>query len=106
MVTLLFKGGSIELSEREKFQKVTKRIEAAKQNRLDYELGNVKEFNKGDSTKILFFTDLGEEGGEWQGEGRIFLDIADVIGCISDEYKDGGGSFKDDGDDEGDEDDD
>jgi hypothetical protein len=104
MVTLIFKGGSIELSEREKFQKVSKRIEAAKQNRLDYELGNTKDFSKGDSTKIMFFTDLGEDNGEWQGEGRIFLDIGDVIGCTSDEYKDGGGAFRDEDDDSDDDD--
>jgi hypothetical protein len=95
MVTLIIKGGNIDLHPSEAFTKVRRRIEAAKKNRLDYELGNSEKFNDGAATQLMFFTDLGEiEDGDDAGEiaaGRIFVDVGDVIGCMSDEYKDKAG---------------
>jgi hypothetical protein len=92
--TLMIRGGNIDLSPIEAFTKVRRRIEAAKQNRLDYSLGNSDKFNDGAATEMLFYTDLGVDDDEEQMTGRIYVDIADVIGVMSDEYKDKGGSYK------------
>lgn len=87
--TLLIRGGNIDLHEDEAFNKVQHRIEAAKKHRIDYELGNADKFDDGNKTKLLFFTDLGEGGA-----GRIYVDVADCFGVMSDEYRDGYGSEK------------
>lgn len=101
--TLLIRGGNIDLSPSEAFTKVRRRIEAAKQNRLDYSLGNSDKFGDGAATDIIFYTDLGEDGDGNPMTGRIYVDVADVIGVMSDEYKDKGGSYKPEKDEDNDE---
>jgi hypothetical protein len=104
--TLLIRGGNIDLSPIEAFTKVRRRIEAAKQLRIDYTLGNAEKFNDGAATEMVFYTDLGEDDDGEPMTGRIAVDVADVIGVMSDEYKDKGGPYKpekdsdDNGDDE------
>jgi len=103
--TLIIRGGEINLSEAEAFTKVRRRIEAAKKNRIDYSLGNTEKFTDGAATEIIFLTDMGEDDDGNTLTGRVFVDIGDVIGVMSDEYKDKGGPYKpekddDNGDDE------
>jgi hypothetical protein len=92
--TLLIRGGNIDLSPIEAFTKVRRRIEAAKQLRIDYTLGNSEKFGDGAATEMLFYTDLGVDDDDEPMTGRIAVDIADVIGVMSDEYKDKGGPYK------------
>jgi len=103
--TLLIRGGNIDLSPLEAFTKVRRRIDAAKKLRLDYSLGNSEKFGDGSITEMMFLTDLGEDDDGNVMTGRIFVDVAEVIGVMSDEYKDKGGPYKpekdeDNGDDE------
>jgi hypothetical protein len=92
--TLLIRGGNIDLSPVEAFTKVRRRIDAAKKQRLDYSLGNSDKFGDGSVTEMAFYTDLGEDDDGNQMTGRIFVDVAEVIGVMSDEYKDKGGPYK------------
>ena len=106
--TLLIRGGNIDLSPLEAFTKVRRRIDAAKKNRCDYMLGNSDKFGEGSTTEIQFLTDLGEDDDGNAMTGRIFVDVGEVIGVMSDEYKDKGGPYKpekEDDDDNGDDDD-
>lgn len=110
--TLIIRGGNIDLAPSEAFTKVRRRIEAAKKNRCDYNLGNSDKFGDGAATDIMFYTDMGADDDGAALTGRVYVDIADVIGVMSDEYKDRGGAYKpekeeangeDDDEDEGDE---
>jgi hypothetical protein len=102
--TLLIRGGNIDLSPIEAFTKVRRRIEAAKQLRIDYTLGNSEKFSDGAATEMVFYTDLGVDDDDEPMTGRISVDIADVIGVMSDEYKDKGGPYKPEKDDNGEDD--
>jgi hypothetical protein len=104
--TLLIRGGNIDLSPAEAFTKVRRRIDAAKKRRIDYQLGNAEQFGDGSITEMMFFTDMGEDDDGNAMTGRVFVDVAEVIGVMSDEYKDKGGSYKPEkeDDDNGDED--
>lgn len=92
--TLIIRGGNIDLAPSEAFTKVRRRIEAAKKNRCDYNLGNADKFGDGAKTDIMFYTDMGEDDDGNALTGRVYVDIAEVIGVMSDEYKDRGGAYK------------
>lgn len=76
MVMLCVRGAEIELAEEENFNKVMHRIQAAKDHRLQVELGNsesVSGYTESDKGKLVFKTASG---------GKVFYDTADVFGCV------------------------
>src|SRR4051812_21291915 len=88
--TLIIRGGQVELAEN--FNKVFHRIEKAKKRRKDYLSGATEDFVKGED-RMLFYTDLtdydeDDEEEQEQVVGRIFLDVDDVFGVMSDQRKD------------------
>jgi hypothetical protein len=92
-VTLLVRGGEIELHESEKFNKVRHRLNRARKLSEDYKNGAID--GKSDGQKFEPFHLLSFRTAD---DGRFTGDIENVFGCLSDEAKDGGGA--DDEDDE------
>jgi hypothetical protein len=100
-VTLLVRGGEVELHESEKFNKVRHRLNRARKLSEDYKNGTIGGSKDNGDQKfepfhlLTFRTEIEDE----DGGGRITVDIENVIGALSDEPRDvGGGSAEDDDD--------
>lgn len=84
-VTLLVRGGEIELHESEKFNKVRHRLNRARKMSEDYKNGAID--GKSDGQKFEPFHLLSFRTAD---DGRFTGDIENVFGCLSDEAKDSG----------------
>ena len=89
-VTLLVRGGEIELHESEKFNKVRHRLNRARKLSEDYKNGAID--GKTEGQKFEPFHLLSFRTAD---DGRFCGDIENTIGCMSDEAKDQGGSDED-----------
>ena len=90
-VTLLVRGGEIELHETEKFNKVRHRLNRARKMAEDYKNGTID--GKTDGQKFEPFHVLTFRTAD---DGRLAVDIENCIGALSDVAKDGGGVDDDD----------
>ena len=99
-VTLLVRGGEIELHESEKFNKVRHRLNKARKLDEDYKNGAI---SGNDDQKFEPFHMLTFRTAD---DGRFCGDIQNVFGALSDEPKDSGGVNDDDENDIEDDDDD
>ena len=92
-VTLLVRGGEVELHESEKFNKVRHRLNRARKLSEDYKNGTIGGTKSGDGDQkfepfhLLTFKTADEDSEEG---GRICVDIENCIGALSDEPKDTG----------------
>jgi hypothetical protein len=92
-VTLLVRGGEVELHESEKFNKVRHRLNRARKLSEDYKNGAIDgktEGQKFEPFHLLTFRTA--------DDGRFAVDIENTIGALSDEAKDVGGSSDDEDD--------
>ena len=90
--TLLVRGGEIELHEAEKFNKIRHRLNSARKLSEDYKNGSVSG-NGDDGPKFQPFHVLTFRTAD---DGRLSVDIENVIGVLSDEPKDGSADEDDD----------
>ncbi len=86
MVELIVQGGSIALHESESFNKARHRLNAAKKLIIDYENGNI------DGSGNEKFQPFHRLSFRTEADGRVAVDPAKVIGVMSDDPKDVGGS--------------
>ena len=89
-VTLLVRGGEIELHESEKFNKVRHRLNRARKMSEDYKNGAID--GKSEGQKFEPFHLLTFRTAD---DGRFACDIENCIGALSDEPKDIGGGGND-----------
>ena len=85
--TLLVRGGEIELHDEERFNKIRHRLNKARKLSEDYKNGTIDGKTNGqkfDPFHVLTFRTA--------DDGRLAVDIENVIGVLSDESKDIGGS--------------
>lgn len=107
-VTIIVKGGSFDLHESEKFDKVRHRLNEAKRTVIDYTEGNIDGKTKGNANKgerdqrfrpfhtLSFKCVIPENEDDPDTEyiiGRIAVDVDDVIGIMADTEKDVTGGF-------------
>lgn len=98
MVTLLIKGGEIELHHSVRFATVRNRANKAKALLIDYQNGALepegqinpapKVFKPGHL--LTFFTAVEETEDNPEGKGRISIDVESYLGVMSDDPKDYG----------------
>jgi hypothetical protein len=82
---LIVRGGEIELSEEESYNKVRQRLGRAKKNVLDYQNGNIDGVTKGsEGNESQIFEPFMLLSFKTADEGRCCFDPDDVIGCRSD----------------------
>jgi hypothetical protein len=96
--TLLVRGGEIELHDSEKFNKIRHRLNRARKLSEDYKNGSISGTDsdqKFEPFHVLSFRTA--------DDGRLAVDIENVIGVMSDEIKDTPGG-NDNGEEEYDED--
>ena len=99
-VTLLVRGGEIELHESEKFNKVRHRLNKARKLSEDYKNGAID--GKSEGQKFEPFHLLSFRTAD---DGRFTGDIENVIGALADDPKDAGGGNDEIEEDEDEEDD-
>ena len=90
--TLIVRGGEIELHEEERFNKIRHRLNQARKLSEDYKNGSISG-NGEDGQKFQPFHVLTFRTSE---DGRLAVDIENVIGVMSDEARDGGSNEEDD----------
>lgn len=83
--SLLIRGGSIELHESEKFNKIRHRLNRARKLSEDYKNGNIDGVSKDQRFEPFHLLTF-----RTADDGRFSADIENCIGVISDEPKDGG----------------
>jgi hypothetical protein len=92
-VTLIIRGGEIELHESEQFNKVRHRLNRARKLSEDYKNGTIGGAKSSDNDQkfdpfhLLTFRTA--------DDGRFCGDIENVIGALSDEPRDGGSGSDD-----------
>jgi hypothetical protein len=92
-VTLLVRGGEIELHESEQFNKVRHRLNRARKMSEDYKNGTID--GKTEGQKFQPFHMLTFRTAD---DGRFTGDIENVFGALSDEPRDGGNTDEEDDD--------
>lgn len=86
-VTLLVRGGEIELHESEKYNKIRHRLNRARKLSEDYKNGAID--GKSEGQKFEPFHLLSFRTAD---DGRFCTDIENCIGALSDKPRDGGAS--------------
>lgn len=114
-VTIIVQGGSFDLHESEKFDKVRHRLNEAKRTVIDYTEGNIDGVTKGNANEgvrdqrfrpfhtLSFKCVIPENEDDPDTEyiiGRVAVDPEKVIGIMADTEKDVQGGFATAGEDE------
>jgi hypothetical protein len=86
--TLLVRGGEIELHEAENFNKIRHRLNRARKMSEDYKNGTISGDKADNGQKFEPFHVLTFRTAD---DGRLSVDIENVIGVMSDEPRDGSG---------------